>query len=145
MNLTRALSLALLWQSLFLVNGCGADPSAPHRAIGLPLSPQVGGMVLPAANPAQPAAALEVGQTVAVVGDTPLRLMAGPSSAALVLEVYKADATLTVIEPSGVVTTYPISAEGRAWYRLQAEDGLVGWAPLDVTHIETRLHESDAD
>lgn len=152
MNRKCLLSRALLFLAILVLGACGADPNAPHRAAGLPLNPQVGGMVLPAVHPAQPAAAsaassvaLEVGQTVAVVGDTPLRLMAGPSRAALVLEVYRVGATLTVIEPSGVVTTYPISAEGRAWYRLQAEDGLVGWAPLDVTHIEISLQGSDAD
>lgn len=152
MNLTRSLSLALLCLSIFLGNGCGADPNQPHRAVERALHPRVGGMELPEAGPAQPAgvlattsAALEAGQTVAVVGDTPLRLLAGASSDALVLEVYPAGKTFLVIEPSGVVTSYPVLSEGRAWYRLQAEDGLVGWAPLDATHIETRLQGSDAD
>jgi hypothetical protein len=48
-----------------------------------------------------------------------------------VLEEYPAGATFTVIEPSGVYTSYPIAVEGRSWYRLRAADGLVGWAIIE--------------
>jgi cytoskeletal protein RodZ len=111
------------------------------------LTPRTGGLTLATAvSPAQPTAAaatatpaapnqpavaprLDVGQNVVV--ETTLRLYATATTASPVLEEYPAGVAFTVIEPSGTYTSYPITVADRTWYRLQAEDGLVGWAIID--------------
>jgi hypothetical protein len=77
-------------------------------------------------------AGLQVGQVVMAVGERPLRLHADAMRSSLVLEAYPAGATFTVIEPSGDYAGYPVEQSGEHWYRLQAEDGLVGWAMVDT-------------
>lgn len=131
-------SLCLFGLFLFLVGGCSGG-ARPQRAPDLVLTPRAGGMVLPdtalapAAENALPVvpAVLTVGQAVAATGERPLRLQAAASSGSAVLDVYSPGATFTVIEPSGTYTGYPVQVDGRTWYRLQAADGLVGWALID--------------
>jgi hypothetical protein len=136
--LSRFLTLFLFGMALSLLGGCSGG-ARPQRAPDLALTPQAGGMVLPAPQPAQMAdggpdlapAVLSVGQTVAATGERPLRLQAAASAGAPVLDVYPPGAVFTVIEPSGSYTGYPVQVEGRTWYRLQASDGLVGWVLID--------------
>jgi hypothetical protein len=138
------LAFFLLGLVLFLVGGCSGG-SRPQRSPELVLTPRAGGMVLPASTPAQAAnegmtagtpVGLTVGQAVAATGERPLRLQAAASSGSAVLDVYPPGAVFTVIEPSGIYTGYPVQVEGRAWYRLQASDGLVGWALIDEITAE---------
>ena len=100
---------------------------------------------MPASTPAQAAneglaagaqVGLTVGQTVAATGERPLRLQAAASSGSAVLDVYPPGSVFTVIEPSGIYTGYPVQVDGRTWYRLQAADGLVGWALIDEIRAE---------
>jgi hypothetical protein len=140
--LSRLLSALIVF--LVLLAACG--DSAPERADDLALTPQAGGLVLPTALPpatlaptSQPASValsgsdtLTVGQTVRAVGEQPLRLQADAHTGAPVLEVYPPGATFTVIEPSGDFTDYPVEVDNRSWYRLEAADGLVGWAVIDA-------------
>lgn len=133
-------TLFLFGLVLLMVSGCWGE-TQPQRAPDLALTPQAGGMTLPTAIPAQPAASegleaeppavLAVGQSVVATGERSLRLQASASSDSAVLDVYPPGATFIVIEPSGAYTGYPVQVEGRAWYRLQAADGLVGWAIID--------------
>jgi hypothetical protein len=139
----RFLSLFLLGIALFLPGGCSGG-ARPQRSPELALTPQAGGMVLPTTGPAQTAdsgpdlapAVLSVGQRVAATGERPLRLQAAASAGSAVLDVYPPGATFTVIEPSGSYTGYPVQVEGRTWYRLQASDGLVGWALIDEIKVQ---------
>lgn len=79
---------------------------------------------------------LQVGQVVMAVGERPLRLYADAMRSSLVLEAYPAGATFTVIEPNSDYTAYPVAQDGDAWYRLQAADGLVGWAMIDTIIVK---------
>ncbi|HMN28673.1 MAG TPA: SH3 domain-containing protein [Caldilineaceae bacterium] len=133
---------SLLFALSLLLAACG--DTEPQRADDLTLTPQAGGMVMPTAQPpatlpatsapAQAASSsglLAVGQVVRAVGERSLRLQADAHTAAPVLEVYPPGATFTVIEPSADFAAYPVEVDGRTWYRLEAEDGLVGWAVID--------------
>jgi hypothetical protein len=127
-----------------LLSACG--DAGPERAAGLSWTPQAGGMILPSPAPlATPTATtatpenvaaetsvLAVGQTVVAVGEQPLRLQADARNDAPVLEVYPPGATFTVVEPSAAFTRYPVQVDERSWYRLEAADGLVGWAVIDA-------------
>lgn len=103
-------------------------------------------MVLPVERPVQAAPnevgaeapdQLQIGQMVVAVDAINLRLYADATTRAPVLEVYPAGALFTVVEPSGAYTTYPVQREARTWYRLQAADGLVGWALIDAVVVES--------
>jgi hypothetical protein len=63
-----------------------------------------------------------------VAATGPLSVYAEPDRAALRLAEYAAGSRFTVVEPDGDYTAYPVEAGGQRWYRLRAEDGLVGWA-----------------
>lgn len=54
---------------------------------------------------------------------------AEPSLEAQVLDSYAAGVALTVLEPGGDFTAYPVEVEGQGWVRVRAADGLVGWTP----------------
>jgi hypothetical protein len=60
-----------------------------------------------------------------------VRLYGDASRQALVLNQYSATAAFTLLEPSGEYAAYPVTQEGTDWYRLRADDGLVGWLPAD--------------
>jgi hypothetical protein len=129
--LYSALLLALLMSG-------ACTRSRPQHAPDLALNPQAGGMVLPTPAPPEPtptaaslATELSIGQMVVAVGERPLRLQADAHSDAPVLEVYPPGSKFTVVEPSVAYENYPVQNDGRNWYRLQASDGLVGWAVID--------------
>ncbi len=102
-----------------------------------------GGMILPTevveptATPLPPTATpipvLEVGQRVQVANTDGegIRLRDEPSTSSLTLELYKDGDLFTVMEPSSDYSAYPVEAEGYRWYRIRAEDGLVGWTVYD--------------
>ena len=98
-------------------------------------TPAAGGMVMPTATPLPTATATEsvrvfVPGQVLVAIET-VRLYADASQQAPVMNEYLSNATFTLLEPSGDYTAYPVTQEGKAWYRLRAADGLVGWVPTD--------------
>jgi hypothetical protein len=57
-----------------------------------------------------------------------LRVHADARRDAPVLEVYSDGTELTILDPSGDYTTYPVQNEGAAWYRVRDQNGLVSWA-----------------
>jgi hypothetical protein len=127
---------------LFCLSGCRWNSNTARQTPWGELHSRVGGIVLPAATPAQPAGShaplttptislLQVGQTVIATGNADLWLHADASMHAPVMEVYAAGELFTVVEPSGTYTTYPVQNGERTWIRLQATDGLVGWALID--------------
>lgn len=52
---------------------------------------------------------------------------AEPSLESQVLDSYAAGVALTVLEPGGDFTAYPVEVDGQGWVRVRAADGLVGW------------------
>ena len=61
-----------------------------------------------------------------------LTLYAGVATDAPVLDSYGAGVALTVIEPTGDYSGYPVVADGHGWVRVRAADGLVGWVMTDT-------------
>lgn len=120
------------------------QPSAP------PVTVETGGMVLPGAptaaaltSPAEAAgvqgvaadsaeAAVEVPILAVgadVVARVPMPVFAEPDLQAPRFSQYAAGSRFTVVEPDGDFAAYPVEVQGRRWYRVRAEDGLVGWVP----------------
>ena len=111
------------------------------------LQPEAGGMQLvetPAPAPvAQPQPPAEVTATpnpfntgsMATTTDA-LRLYADAARSSLVLNVIAQGESITITEASGNYATYPVEADGIAWVRVRAGDGLAGW--VDSTKLEIR-------
>lgn len=68
---------------------------------------------------------LPVGASIVASGAT--AVYAEPDMQALRFAEYGAGSRFTVVEPDGDHTAYPVVAGGAGWYRVRAEDGLVGW------------------
>lgn len=132
------LALALL---IFLLAACGGE-ATPTPAPPAALAVETGGMALPgsagaAASPA-PAAA-EAPPAPAATERSPLAagaeivssdaavLYAEPDPAAARFAEYAAGSRFTVIEADGDHLEQPVIVDGQRWYRVRAEDGLVGW------------------
>lgn len=60
-----------------------------------------------------------------------LRIYAAAEPNALTLAEYAAGDRFTVLGPPGDITVYPVELSGVRWYRVRAEDGLVGWVMTD--------------
>jgi len=65
-----------------------------------------------------------------------LTLYANVTTDAPVLDSYGVGVALTVIEPSGDYTGYPVVAGGHGWVRVRAADGLVGWVTTDTLEAQ---------
>ena len=52
---------------------------------------------------------------------------ADADSQSLIMNVYNDGTAFTVVEPSGEFKAYPVIVDDMEWYRVRAEDGLVGW------------------
>lgn len=128
--------------SCLLLNGCRWANATPLSTLVARMTPKAGGMILPTALPAEPASPagptaaaaveLQVGQLVAVVNPAGLKLYSDATVASEVRGIYPPGATLTVLEPSGAYTVYPVHRDNHDWYRFQAADGLVGWAMIEA-------------
>ena len=136
---------ALLFVTIVLVlAGCGRGESA-ETAVVPDVTAAAGGMALPAVTLTS-TVATEGGVTTtltttaeAVPQVTPgqmlrplttaVRLYVDASRQAQVMNQYAVEAIFTVLEPSGDYSSYPVEAEGEQWYRVRADDGLVGWTP----------------
>ncbi len=144
-RLNRACQASSLLICVTLLVACAGN--APAQ-INLEQTQQatIGGMALPesiASAPlagtvtesSPPARYLAIGDVITPVGEQPLQLYALAEESAPVLASYDAGSALTIVEPTGVYRRYPVLVEGRMWYRVQAPDGLLGWALIDGVQV----------
>lgn len=136
LRLTKQIVILLLL--VFVLLGCGGGEE-PTASPTVEATPAAGGMVLPtAAAPAEaaiatPTPALLIGDVIQVLPDQALRLYSDATPDALIMNVYAAGARFTLLDASGDYAAYPVEQGGRRWYRLRADDGLVGWG--DATQL----------
>ncbi len=64
-----------------------------------------------------------------------LRIYAAAEPNAPTLAEYAAGDRFTVLGPPGDIVVYPVELSGVRWYRVRAEDGLVGWVMADGIEI----------
>jgi len=150
-----SLSDALVWPvfvcllvSALLLAGCGDNSPAPTATATLaPLSAEVGGMAItvtpanmppaaaqetPAATSVAPAPQEVLAPETPVVAGGVLRFYADADPTALRLAEYAAGTTFVVVEPGDDYGVYPVDMNGVRWYRVRADDGLVGWVMADA-------------
>jgi len=108
------------------------------------MTPVAGGLAVPTSTPAPEATSTEnvaddetdgpanyVQPGTRVMVATPrgngvvLRADAGRDMPAM--SAYDEGAFFVIVEPSGDYDEYPVESDGVEWYRIRAEDGLVGW------------------
>lgn len=139
-NLSRC-EWAILGFTLVLLSGCGWGQQSKSLVLLNAMTPKAGGMILPTAQPAIPAAepasiptiaVLQPGQLVVAVNPEGLTLQTDASIRAASMERYRPGTAFTVLEPNGDYATYPVQQDGHTWYRFQASDGLVGWAMIEA-------------
>ncbi len=65
-----------------------------------------------------------------------LAVYAQAAADAPVLDSVGEGVPLTVLEPSGDYTGYPVIAGGHGWVRVRAADGLVGWVVTDTLALQ---------
>ena len=138
-EISRFILLAALVSLMLVLAGCGSDeqvsPTPP-----IEVTVETGGMALPgsvesgaatnttesvAAPAATEKAVLSVGAMV--VARDEADIFAEPDQAAARFAQYAAGSQFTIVEPDGEFTMYPVEVDGQHWYRVRAEDGLVGW------------------
>ena len=132
---------AILGFTLLLLSGCGWGQQSEATILLNAMTPKAGGMILPTAQPAIPAAGpasipansvLQPGQLVVAVNPEGLTLQTDAAVSAASMERYRPGTAFTVLEPNGDYATYPVQQDGHTWYRFQASDGLVGWAMIEA-------------
>jgi hypothetical protein len=64
-----------------------------------------------------------------------LRIYAAAEPDVPTLAEYTAGDRFTVLGPPGDITVYPVELSGVRWYRVRAEDGLVGWVIADGIEV----------
>lgn len=64
-----------------------------------------------------------------------LRIYAAAEPNAPTLAEYTAGDRFTVLGPPGDIIVYPVELSGVRWYRVRAEDGLVGWVMADGIEV----------
>lgn len=85
---------------------------------------------------------VQPGQVVRVTatrGDR-AELRADASRDAILMEILLPDIELTIVDPSGDYSQYPVIQDGITWYRVRSRDGIVGWldgALLDLAEGPT--------
>ena len=67
-----------------------------------------------------------------VAAGSTLRLYADADADAPPLAQYDAGTEFVVVEPGDDFTAYPVEQNGVRWYRVRADDGLVGWVMADA-------------
>jgi hypothetical protein len=106
------------------LSGQGSEGGA--SPVGLPAAEgQPGGL------PPADAAAIIFGAGDTVLARDVLRVYPDANPRAQAMGEYRAPASFVVIEPGGDYTDYPVEVDTVRWYRVRAEDGLVGWAMAD--------------
>lgn len=66
---------------------------------------------------------------VKVTASAAVRLYAAPDTSLPALASYPAGAQFMIVAPDGEFPEYPVQVLDAPWYRVRAEDGLVGWVP----------------
>lgn len=135
--------LPLAFVVLLAACGGGSEEITPT----VDVTPAAGGMVVPTETPASTESTDTVATpqngsiselflpgAVVVVADS-ARLYTDADRNAVVMNQYGAGASFTILEPSGDYDAYPVDVAGEGWYRLRAEDGLVGWLPAALLTI----------
>lgn len=137
--------LAVVLTLFLLLRGDGNEtPTVP--AIQVTAGAPGGALIptetpLPTATPLPPTATpipvLAPGQRVRIANtdNEGIRFRADASTQSITQEIYNDGAIFTVLEPSGDYDSYPVEAEGFRWYRLQADDGLVGWTVYEFLEV----------
>lgn len=87
----------------------------------------------PTAEPTPTPRILEPGQVVTVSGGSngTAPIYADADTQSTLLNVYQDLASVTVIEPSGDYSGYPVVNGNSQWYRVRDAAGLVGWMQAD--------------
>lgn len=101
-----------------------------------PAAPDDESGVVTAGEPSAPLVApdiLTVGAEVQARGM--LRVYGDANPNAPTLAEYAAGNRLTVLDPPGNFVAYPVELSGVRWYRVRAEDGLVGWVMADGIEV----------
>ncbi|MBW7885377.1 MAG: hypothetical protein H3C34_22645 [Caldilineaceae bacterium] len=141
--MTHRLLVILLSLALsMLAAGCGGEPTAPAPAItpesgAIPLTAEEVQSMAGATPDAVEAAAAATALPPSIVAGAPVsamgmvRFYADADPEAATLAEYPQGATFVVVEPGGDYTGYPVEINGVRWYRVKAEDGLVGWVMAD--------------
>lgn len=141
------LRMLLCMTIVVLLAGCGGGRGA-ETAVAPEVTAAAGGMVLPAQPLTETVTTTSVlSDTTAVTPElsvellpgqqvrpltTAVRLYVDASRDAPVMNQYAVEAIFTLLEPSGDYSAYPVEAEGERWYRVRADDGLVGWTPAEM-------------
>lgn len=138
------LLIVLIVMVALLIGFLSREPATSGGA-ELKMTPMAGGVTMPTAtpinlpstNPGLPSGATDTvlapGRQAAVVSTDGrgTRVYAAADSGSLVMDVYRDGALFVVLEPGGDVTSYPVTAFDKSWYRVRAGDGLVGWVLAD--------------
>jgi hypothetical protein len=138
--------LAVILALFLLMRDGGSTPAVPEIQVtaGAP-----GGAIIPTEEPTAtaipptptptPIPVLQPGQRVQIANTDGegIRFRADASTESLTQEIYNDGTRFTVLEPSGDYDGYPVEAQGFRWYRLQADDGLVGWTVYEFLEIVT--------
>jgi hypothetical protein len=144
----RRVVMCVLAAVILVMAGCGGDETdSPQQPTAPPVTVETGGMVLqgdsaPDATSSAGAAATQDAATESVesVIEAPVRavgativagektsVFAEPAMQALRFAQYAEGSQFTVLETDGDAAAYPVVVDGVRWYRVRAEDGLVGW------------------
>jgi len=139
--------LALVIFTLWLGFGAGRRNEAIRAEVQM--TPRAGGTVMPTSSPTPPPTAtgaaassaepdetsfpMRPGQRVLLVGEAgdSIPLHADARVHAPPFNVYPAGTQLTILEPSGEYSDYPVRSDDLAWYRVRDANGLVGWIQAD--------------
>lgn len=116
----------------------GAEVQITPRSVGVSVPTSTPAeMPTPEPSPTPTPFVLAPGQVVVIAenGENPVVMRADANHESLLLEIYPAGTSLTILEPSGQYTEYPVTHSSGTWYRVRSEDGLVGW--IDARHIST--------
>ena len=103
------------------------DVGAPAD-VGAPVADEATPDALAASNQAD-LVVYQPGATIAARGIVRVYPAADPRAQAM--SEYQAATTFVVIEPGADYAGYPVETNEVRWYRVRAEDGLVGWVMAD--------------
>jgi len=133
-----------------IVSACSDQPTAlpPAPQVTVesgvtPLTPVAPGPDESGATSLNAPSSRPIGADIFGVGDEVqargrLRIFAAAATDGSALAEYAAGDRFTVLNAPGNIAAYPIELNGMRWYRVRAEDGLVGWVMADGIEEATR-------